>query len=236
MSENLNSLPIPDDGPQEHWKQTTNLSCWSPSARVDVIFRELRNELVKRINGSDFVVGCVAWLTDSTILEALCSVPKGVSIVVQKEDFLRPDLGAGGSWKTRLRELYSKLPMLPERYGLGGLASKLSYACDPTLQSVRCVGNHNSEKKPVFPRMHNKYLVFGSLDDSEWPPKITPESVWTGSFNLTRNASMSFENAVVIHDVNIATAYYGEWEQILALSEKLDWTVNWCAPEWRIGS
>ena len=236
MTENLNSLQIPDDGPREFWKQSKNLSCSSSSARVDVVFRDLRTELLKRIYASEFVVGCVAWLTDFTILEALAAVPKGVSIVVQKEDFLRPDLGAQGSWQTRLRELYSKLPMLPERHGLGGLVSELSYACDPTLQSVRCVGNHNTEKKPASPRMHNKYLVFGRLNDSQWPPEITPETVWTGSFNFTRNASMSFENAVIIQDMSIAAAYYGEWAQILALSEELNWTVNWCAPEWRIGS
>ena len=56
---------------------------------------------------------------------------------------------------------------------------------------------------------------------------IHPYAVWTGSFNFTRNATMSFENAVVLYDPNIVRAYYHEYGQIVFLSESLDWTKSW---------
>lgn len=63
-----------------------------------------------------------------------------------------------------------------------------------------------------------------------------PYAVWTGSFNFSDNGTKSFENAVVIEDVAIAEAYLEEWGQIAALSEPLDWSSEWMAPEWRIGT
>jgi hypothetical protein len=52
---------------------------------------------------------------------------------------------------------------------------------------------------------------------------------------FTENANRSLENAVLIEDCE-TSAYYREWERILALSEPLDWESEWGAPEWRIGS
>jgi len=40
----------------------------------------------------------------------------------------------------------------------------------------------------------------------------------------------------VLYDEADALAYYREWAHVLALSEPLDWTSEWCAPEWRIGT
>jgi len=58
----------------------------------------------------------------------------------------------------------------------------------------------------------------------------------TGSLNLTETATTSFENAVLIKNKKICNAYLNEWAQIFALSENLDWTKEWCAPEFRIGT
>jgi hypothetical protein len=103
-----------------------------------------------------------------------------------------------------------------------------------------CVGNHNREKKPAFPRMHNKFLVFcnasESTSDLDYRFEVKPHTVWTGSFNLTRNAAMSLENALAITDPTVVQAYFREWEQVLALSEPLDWSSDWCEPEWRVGT
>jgi hypothetical protein len=102
------------------------------------------------------------------------------------------------------------------------------------------MGNHNSNKNPAFPRMHNKFLVFCRVDilrEKTYPEvDIVPYAVWTGSFNFTMNATMSLENALVLWNRAIAAAYYDEWQQILSLSEPLDWESNWCEPEWRIGT
>ncbi|NCB47419.1 hypothetical protein EOM81_10435 [bacterium] len=108
----------------------------------------------------------------------------------------------------------------------------MSYCGDPCLGGIRCVGNHNSDKNPAHPRMHNKFIVFCKFGRN----KIEPQSVWTGSFNFTNNAGSSFENAVLIKNKKIAMAYLKEFGQIAALSEPLDWESKWMAPEWRIGS
>jgi phosphatidylserine/phosphatidylglycerophosphate/cardiolipin synthase-like enzyme len=92
--------------------------------------------------------------------------------------------------------------------------------------------------------MHNKFLVFCNLTegktDEQFPdttvPTIVPQSVWTGSFNLTKNATMSFENAVLLVGNSVAGAYFNEWAQILALSEPLDWRSEWMEPEWKVGT
>jgi hypothetical protein len=211
--------------------------------RVAILFRDLEGHLCDLIRR--YVVGCVAWLTNETILAALSEVRHGVSLVVQKEDFLRPDINPRDGWRKRLRALYDDLPCGPERcWHHNALVASLSCACDPVIDAVRCVGNHNRSRSPAFPRMHNKFLVFCNLTegktDEQFPdttvPTIVPQSVWTGSFNLTKNATMSFENAVLLVGNSVAGAYFNEWAQILALSEPLDWRSEWMEPEWRVGT
>ncbi len=217
-------------------------SAMSRAAEVNVYFRDLESQLVSRIERADLIVGCVAWMTNERILRALAAVKSGVAIVVQKEDFLRPDLGRSNGWKSRLRSFYESLKNPIGRYEFGGLIGDLSQCGDPSVQPVRCVGNHNRDKNPAFPRMHHKFLVFCRVYQEIDPYfgghffKVAPHEVWTGSFNLTANAARSLENAVVIRDQHIVESYYAEWMQIEALSEPLDWTADWCAPEWRIGS
>jgi phosphatidylserine/phosphatidylglycerophosphate/cardiolipin synthase-like enzyme len=98
--------------------------------------------------------------------------------------------------------------------------------------------------------MHHKFLVachvvsrtekrYGD-DPSDFVtatvPVPVPFAVWTGSANLTANSVRSLENGLVIDSERIAQAYYDEWAQVAAISEPLDWTSEWVAPEWRIGS
>ncbi|WP_202972284.1 phospholipase D-like domain-containing protein [Vibrio parahaemolyticus] len=94
---------------------------------------------------------------------------------------------------------------------------------------------------PAFPSMHNKFLIFANVQEIQnsfghTHNKVTPYGVWIGSFNLTKNASMSLENALYITEPDIVDAYFKEYGQIAAMSEKLDWTTDWAAPQWRIGT
>ena len=88
--------------------------------------------------------------------------------------------------------------------------------------------------------MHNKFLAFCDIINEELDSyslyEVRPHTVWTGSFNLTKNATNSLENALVLTNPGIVRAYFREWGQVLALSETLDWQTEWCEPEWRIGS
>ena len=209
------------------------------SGETEVVFRSVRDRLLRFIDESPAVVGCVAWLTCPTILRALSS-RKMVSLIVQKEDFLKPDLAASPRWQKELRRLYAALPK-GCRYDVGGLVSALCYCGDSRLDPVRCTGNHNADRNPVHPRMHHKFIVRCEerrrlIDGRFERIDLEPLSVWTGSFNFSKSAGYSLENAVIINNPRIARAYFDEWSQVCALSEPLDWETEWAEPEWRIGS
>jgi len=209
---------------------------------VEVYFDDLENRLIQHIEQFDAIVGCVAWLTHEGILSTL-SKRKAVSIIVQKEDFLRPDLQSNPNWSFKLRRLYDSLNEF-WRPDLGELAGYLSTSHGSDMGAIRCVGNYNQDKVPAFPRAHHKFVVFGKLEtdiddvDHEWEnwEYFHPYAVWTGSFNFTHNATQSFENALYITDKNIVNAYHREFQYMLALSESLDWESVWVAPEYRIGT
>lgn len=240
--QNLNEVEIvrhqasPEKYPYTRPEQTRVLS-----APVNVYFDYLPKRLCDHIEEADATVGCVAWLTHFGILDALSHHP--TSIVVQKEDFLRPDISARGNWTARLRQAYDRLQGGMNRYALFSyLLDKLSFTWAFDFEPVRCVGNYNAEKKPAFPRSHHKFLVFLRADEMPedgWDyhtQTYSPYAVWTGSFNFTDNAASSFENAVYIEDDEIAQAYLEEFIHVFALSESLDWTSHWIAPEHRIGT
>jgi len=224
----LNDLKIPN-------AEGKDLALQDHSGRegdTTVFFRNLEQELINQISRHDLIVGCVAWLTSQPILAALAT--KQCSLVVQKEDFLRPDY-RDKKGKEGLFKSYSSLGCNLTRFSLPGIGSSLSMAGDPSLYPVRCVGNHNSDKKLVHPRMHNKFLVFCNVE-GQYPESILPKAVWTGSFNMTFNASNSFENAVLIDRTQIAERFLNEYVQIYALSEPLNWESSWVEPEYRIGT
>lgn len=208
---------------------------------VTVYFKNLRNNLIREIDKCDAVVGCVAWLTDYEVLDHL-GMKKNVSIIVNKEDFLRPDICSPFNFKYIIREKYSRLKNEIYRcyYDDDSLVSHLSCSSDPTIQPIRCVGIKGGR---MDPKMHHKFLVFCSEiksneddDGSGYNSSLQPYAVWSGSFNLTYNSNFSFENAILIYDEKIAKQYYKEWGQLMALSEPLDWDSEYVDPEWRIGT
>ena len=187
------------------------------------------------IAGASIVVGCVAWLTNRRILKALAAV-EHVALVVQKEDFLRPDTQSSESFRSELRSMYDALHSPILRCFMPGLVGYLNTCGDPSMEAVRCVGNSNRDKLPACPRMHHKFILISSSPHSSFMENDGSSVVWTGSFNFTQNATHSFENAVIIRDPQIVSGYYNEFAHIYALSESLDWTFDWVAPEYRIGT
>lgn len=247
--DNLNNWPIADKGNDDEKRIAIGYSRPNNfvSSDVSVFFRNLEDELIFKINTYPIVVGCIAWLTNEKILKAL-SKKQRVSIVIQKEDFLRPD---SGQWSgEKLRKMYADLPAGPSCYyataeDWGSLLMQLNYNWCWTSEAIRWMGNFNTDKKSAFPRMHNKFLVFCDVetdnsDDSLPKLTIVPQAVWSGSFNFTDNSTRSLENAIYITNPNIVNAYYEEWEHIFALSESIPnefWNYTWEAPEYfRIGT
>jgi hypothetical protein len=250
---NLNDLKIrTDEQPdfsEEMWDHSKRLENCT-FEKFEVYFRDLEENLISKIQQFEdgLIFGSVAWLTSSKILDAL-SKCKNVQIIVQKEDFLRPDFNIGerNSWIVGLKKKYNKLKFECDKFDLMYPIHELSVMGDQTIYPIRCVGNYNRDKVPAFPRAHNKFVVFcefirksSDITQRYHFPIYTPVSVWTGSFNFTYNAGNSFENAVYFEsrgkDNEAIFSYLQEHHQLFALSEPLDWESEWVAPEYRIGT
>ncbi len=260
----LNQAFVREDfGSLDYYGVVKDYSTSGSNRNTSVFFKDLEDHLINLIKEAQVVVGCVAWLTSIPILKAL-SEKKGISFIVQKEDFLRPDSMAMTNWKAQLHQLYDSLPKKLDRRDfydtiLGCMKCEPYALIDP----VRCVGNCNIDRQSAFPRSHHKFALFCKYSEDcnckacrrekhfysedyglphcEYCDErksqinhIKPYAVWTGSFNFTKNAVMSFENAVVLHDSEIVKAFYKEYTQIAAISEPLDWTATWMEPQWKM--
>ena len=141
-------------------------------------------------------------------------------------------------WKRELRRGYSKLRPMEYLVDHGSLETSDSVSEEiykPNI-AIRCVGEHSSEGK-IIPRMHHKFLVFCKRKSDQFGHfSIVPYAVWTGSFNMTMNGTSSFENALLVDSEEIAEAYFKEWQQLLLVSEKLNWSSSWVAPDIRINT
>ena len=251
----LHDYSIPVDGDESHHLTDYSVSVDNPHFdRFEVHLRNQEQFLIQKIlqYKDGLIVGCVAWLTSLPILDALAKC-KNVQILVQKEDFLRPDIDAKNrlSWKQNLTARYAKVKCDMERHQFLEPMGNLSVANDPTVDGIRCIGNSNRERLPAMPRSHHKFLVFCQIhktkiyedledEETEYEIEYIPEAVWTGSFNFTKNAMMSFENSVFFSDKSgnnpLITAFLQEHHQLFGLSEPLNWTEDWITPEFRIGT
>lgn len=243
--------------PSQERDFTIDNSATSDAASVSVHFRRIKELLLAQLQRYDAFVGCVAWLTDLEILAAMQS--KSLGIVVQKEDFLRPDSAPPqtqaqtqtlqtATGRAQLRRLYARTSrgeyMAYDHRHRETRNDKISGYQMSTMGGVRCLGNHNTTRNPAHPRMHNKFLVFGDLVHSEYREDncsenckrsecthFVPRTVWTGSFNFSQTASLSLENVVLIRAPEIAKAYHKEWANLYLNSEELDWRSVWHAPD-----
>lgn len=209
---------------------------------VRVVFRDWEQEIIAYIGAYEAFVGCVAWLTNEAVLSALADKP--CQILVQKEDFLRPDAGGKNSARAQhLRPLYANLQSIaPDHYNLPGGATFSPFNWGPDsglmLEAVRCVGVRNLRGRTT-PLMHHKFLVGGRTDrsgDQYAGEYFVPQAVWTGSANLTANGTRSAENCLIMKNGAVARAYYEEWGRLLGISEPLDWDSEYMEPEWRVGT
>ena len=236
------------------------------SGPVEAVFRNQPEKVIGLIEEARernlACVGAIAWLTDPQVLDAMATIP--TSLLVQKEDFLRPDIPARGNlgrWKARLRRQYEAIarsarrgtPGIPfQRQNMPEPLGSMSYGSDPTISGVYAFGIRNDRgREGGFrpPLMHNKFLVFirgvaqpgpgreTGQDEASGPAfHWRAEIVWTGSCNLSKLARRSRENTVIIRDPGIGDAYLHEWADMMSLSEPLDWDSDWIDPQWRTGT
>lgn len=196
------------------------------SRNVTVYFRNLKKELIEKIRSYDMVLGAVAWVTDYEILDELSK--KKTLLVIQKEDFLRPDMKSRLNEKDKLilKKLYSSFkPFDGTEVATGPFFQDLSKKYQ-SIPPILCYGVYNKEKMFMTPRMHNKFITFLEKKGDLYYPK----AVWTGSLNLTQLSIHSLENAVFIEDENIANAYAEEMQLLYLNSDSLNWNSSWINP------
>jgi hypothetical protein len=209
---------------------------------AESVFRDQENRLIEIINEykEGYIFGCVAWLTSFPILKALSNC-KNVQVIVQKEDFLRPDSNTKDkdAWKIQLQKMYNSVTCSKERHSMRLPIRELSVCSDPTVDGIRCVGNYNHDRNPAFPRMHNKFMVF-CRSNNDFNNPYLPIAVWTGSFNFTKNATNSYENNLYLVDESgeneIISSYMEEHHLLFCISEPLNWATEWWQNEYRFGT
>ena len=197
----------------------------TPHGVATAHFGELRAPLLKFIDGSEIVVGCVAWITERHVLEMLARRP--VSLVVQKERWWKTSDARGQALARRYAALRGGLvaSSFPEPLATRTFRGK-AVPNEATLAPIACVGYGSGGQSQ--PLMHHKFLVrcTAGLDGT-----LVPSAVWTGSFNFSGNANNSFENAVEIHDATIAGAYLAEFALVASVSEPMNWRLSRPSPK-----
>jgi len=162
--------------------------------KFECYFRNLEDRLIAFIEGSDAVVLCVAWLTSQRVLKALLDRP--FVLILRNESWLNKK----GGLAKKTREMYGKVRASKKTFPVRG---------ETVEEDVLVCGMISHPQN-----MHHKFAV--RLDG-----KGEPLSVWTGSFNPTKNGNESIENALVIHNKQIASAYSQEFLGVRSISKPL---------------
>lgn len=219
----LNSVsPTPKERCDYDWHDRHRDTTHAKPGSVITHFGDLRPALLKFIAGSDAIVGCVAWVSGSDIIDILSQRP--VALIVNKEPFLKPN---GRASAARQRENLTRLVGGLRRRDFPAPLSRMYQSRSDIIDPVRCVG-HTGARVQNSPLMHHKFAV--RLTNGK------PTAVWTGSFNWTANASSSIENAIEIHDPKVAEDYLKEFARVASLSEPLDYLSSSSKPQWHIGT
>jgi hypothetical protein len=198
----------------------------NPNKPSDVhsYFHDLEKKVLVLIEESTYVIGCVAWLTNDSILDALAK-KKGVKIVVNKEEYLRPDTRVGKrDFYRKLRMKYNELDDLFKTDCVS--CSKPFISCEhfvkifPNIKTEDLIGRDGAVLScgivNNFSKMHHKFLLF-------FGENFEPKGVWTGSFNLSNNSNYCLENALYVTNPIVFKEYLLEFEIIYSFSECYKW-------------
>ena len=136
----------------------TDFSVVGENKNIEVYFKNIENNIINKIKKYKNVIGCVAWLTNENILKELAKKDT-VIIIVQEEDFLRPDNKFDGNklnWKNKIYNLYKNIEKNNGSLTLNSLGINPHW---DTQSGIRRLGKINIDKVPAFPRMHNKFII-----------------------------------------------------------------------------
>ncbi|BCS83174.1 putative phospholipase D/nuclease [Cotonvirus japonicus] len=189
---------------------------------IKPFFEDIEKHLITYIENASYVIGCIAWLTNDNILEAL-SRKKGVKIIVNKEEFLNPEMEI--SKKYFYRSLHEKYNKIPNIFNVKCLCCKKIMTNCPNFNKIFNDNTECDSKNSAIltcgivntlPKMHHKFLIF-------FNENIQPYGVWTGSYNLSKTSNFSLENALFITDKDVVDQYLKEFMAIYPHSENYYW-------------
>ena len=202
---------------------------------TEVFFDNISGELKKRISEADAVLGCICYITDTTVLEELSR--KDCKIIMQKpkkseeketKSFGRDSILMLSSILNNSVN-YSKIEHFPKDH----------FTLDQTAP-LRMIGSEAG-----YSLMHHKFMIFlrhvetydkNEVKDQESAFTLKPYAVWTGSFNFTYNASRNLENAVLIKDELVVLKYLEEYAFCLSVSEAVETYSSELLPDLTPGS
>lgn len=186
-------------------------------------------EYWQRLGPRVAVIGCVPWLTDRAVVEALASFDQ-CCIVVDKQ---QPDYDAvqrlaregkplSSAYLDGLHEL-----AIPDQNGNPPVIHPYSGRLDPVeLGPVRVAGWQKAADGSARPMLHSKVLVLGVTtyyeDDEMWAGdllKFHPKATWMGSANWTQAARRHIEFGVWSSDPDLVRHNYEYLLSLLTLSE-----------------
>lgn len=158
-----------------------------------IFLKDIRDHLLNIISQYDYAVGCMYLFTDEEIAD----------IFKDYKEFKIVLCGSQISTFGTCKNIFTDAPIDDK-----SRREILKYPTPPSIDSSYC--------RPI---MHNKFIVFRKeVLDNKGNVIIMNDAVWTGSYNFTKNASKSMENAVLIENTEIADLYYEEWVKISAIA------------------
>lgn len=175
--------------------------------QVSAFVGDLETHLIRMIEtygNNSILVGCVAWLSNPRIIEAMKTHCREVLLLVNDENY-----ATWGNGKNA--ELYQRLPHITHslRELFGHLNTPLGQFDTKNYDPVRCIRNTGDAL------MHSKYIIFFKpmAFETEYGfiYRDIPAAVWTGSMNYTIKASRNQENAVFIESELIARFFFHDF-------------------------
>jgi hypothetical protein len=192
-----------------------------------VVLDDIRAALVGVITKWDAFMGCVGWVTDLEVLDAMQG--RSLGLAVQKEEMLRGDPGSD-SYKLRLRRAYDATSYYEHGYGAGQAAQGRA-ARQRALRRGVWHPRQQRQRPRALPQSTRQHApqVPGARRRRARP--LRAQGRVARVVHLSNNAANSLEDATYEESPSLALVYDQRACDVYRISEPLDWTSEACAPE-----
>ena len=192
-------------------------ACRSLNSDIEVHFRNLEEVLLREVRQADILLGCVAWITSQPILEEIAKKP--ACLIVDRK-LPRMNQKLQGLYKKV--QVHPKDPiyeMLKSGHGWADYFCYSSKSGRPIPHTI--YGDWNFEAGLYFVDggswryMHHKFLLMLKYNGiCSCGKSLYKPTVWTGSYNFTKNAKTGLENATIIRDPTVCASFLCEFLEV----------------------